>query len=184
MPGRIWEQAFDIAVDQYGFITFEDLRGIGADPTRLRRWNQAGKIERVGHGIYRFPQIPTTALDPYMLATLWPASRGVLSHETALELHELCDVNPEKIHITVPPSYRPRRQGGVRYVIHHADLSEPEKTWHEGIAVVAPQRAVLEAIDDGVPAQLVRQALENAERRGLIPEPELVRLRTHLKETA
>jgi predicted transcriptional regulator of viral defense system len=49
-----------------------------------------------------------------MLAALWPAGRGVLSHDTALELHELCDVNPEKIHLTVPADYQPRRRGGER----------------------------------------------------------------------
>ena len=184
MPGRIWEQAFDIAVDQYGFITFEDLRGIGADPVRLRRWNQAGKVARVGHGIYRFPQIPVTTLDPYMLATLWPSGRGVLSHDTALELHELCDVNPEKIHVTVPTGYRPRRQGGDQYVVHHGDLDDPEKAWHEGIPVVTPAIAVIQAIETGVPTHLIRQALESAERLGVIPRPELKRLRARFKESA
>jgi hypothetical protein len=59
MPGRIWEQAFDVATDQYGFIAFADIRRLEADPARLRRWHNADKIDRIGHGIYRFRQIPT-----------------------------------------------------------------------------------------------------------------------------
>ncbi len=176
VPGRIWEQAFDIAVDQYGFITFEDLRGMGADPVRLRRWNQAGKVARVGHGIYRFPQIPATALDPYMLATLWPSGRGVLSHDTALELHELCDVNPEKIHITIPSGYRPRRDGGEHYIVRRAKLAEETKTYHEGIPIVTPALAVAQGLEAGVPAHLMRQALDRGERRGHFRPDEIQRL--------
>ncbi len=38
-----------------------------------------------------------------MEATLWPrGAHGALSHETALDLYGLSDVNPAKIHITVP----------------------------------------------------------------------------------
>jgi predicted transcriptional regulator of viral defense system len=32
--------------------------------------------------------------------------RGTLSHDTALDLHELCDINPAQIHITIPTAYR------------------------------------------------------------------------------
>jgi hypothetical protein len=35
----------------------------------------------------------------------------VLSHETALDLYELCDVNPAGIDVTVPRSYCTHRPG-------------------------------------------------------------------------
>jgi len=168
MPGRIWEQAFEVATDQYGFITFDDIRRMGADPARLRRWHHSDKIDRVGHGIYRFRQIPPTPLDSYALATLWPAGRGVLSHDTALELYELCDINPEKIHLTLPPGYRPRRKGGEQYVLHFSDLNESDLGWHEGIRIVAPLMAIKQAIDSAVPRYLLRQAIETAGRLGLV----------------
>lgn len=104
-----------------------------------------------------------------MLATLWPAGRGVLSHETALLLHELCDVNPDRIHITVPPGYYPRRRGGGLYVVHRADLHDGELTWLEGIRIVTPARAIEEAVATGVPPHLVQQAIGTARRRGRAP---------------
>ena len=184
MPGSVWDKAIELATDQYGFITHEDLRGLGEDPVRLRQWVQRGGVERVGHGIYRFKQIPATALDPYMLATLWPAGRGVLSHDTALELFELCDVNPDKIHITLPASrsYRPRRQGGEHYVVHHEDLAEDDVTWHEGIRIVTPTVAIRQAIDSLVPVHLVRQAIETAGRLGRVPRPRLAALTKRLED--
>jgi predicted transcriptional regulator of viral defense system len=70
MPGGVWDKAIELASEQYGFITAENLRGFGEDPVRLRQWCKRGGMERVGHGIYRFNQIPPSALDSYMLATL------------------------------------------------------------------------------------------------------------------
>lgn len=38
----------------------------------------------------------------YMAAALWPQGiQGVLTHDTALDLWDVSDVNPAKIHITV-----------------------------------------------------------------------------------
>lgn len=166
MPGRVWEKAFDFAVDRNGFITFDDLRKLGEDPTMLRLWFARGRIDRVGHGIYRFRQVPPSPLDAYMLATLWPVGRGVLSHHTALELHELCDINPSRIHITLPTGYRPRRRGGESYVVHHENLHEDEVTWHEGIRIVTPAVAVRQSMEVGVPLHLLRQAIDTSRRLG------------------
>lgn len=182
MPGRIWEQAFDIATEQYGFITFADVRRLGADPARLRRWHLADRIDRIGHGIYRFRQIPTTQLDPYMLATLWPSGRGILSHDTALELYELCDINPDKIHLTLPVNYRPRRQGGEQYVLHYKNLKDDELAWHEGIRIVVPAVAIRQAVHTSVPTYLVRQAIEKARRLGLAPKQVLELITRQLEE--
>ncbi len=46
-----------------------------------------------------------------MEAALWADGPGVISHESALLLWGLADVNPRLIHLTVPPPYRPRCQG-------------------------------------------------------------------------
>jgi predicted transcriptional regulator of viral defense system len=169
MPGRIWETAFEQAIEQYGFITAANLRAFNADPVRLRQWHKHGKITCVTQGIYRFPLIPPTPLDPYMLATLWPSGRGTLSHATALELHALCDVNPTSIHITVPPDYRPRRRDGEHYTVHHEALNDEDLAWHEGIRIVTPAVAIRQSINDKVQTHLIRQAIETARRLGVAP---------------
>ena len=184
MPGRVWEQAFEHAIDQYGFITFQDMKELGVEPALLRQWCQRKKVERVAHGVYRFPPVPVTTLDPYMLATLWTGRRGVLSHATALELHDLCDINSSKIHLTVPLAYRPRRQGGERYVIHKEALGEQDITWHEGISIVTPAVAIRQAIQTQVPRQLIRQAISRAKKLGLAKTRLLNRFARELRATA
>lgn len=96
-----------------------------------------------------------------------------MSHETALQLHDLCDVNPAKIHITVPIRYRARRKGAEPYVVHHADLAERDITWHEGIRIVTPVLAIRQGIGIHTPLHLLHQAVGNARARGLAITKEL-----------
>lgn len=183
MPGAVWNKALELANEQYGFVTAADLRLLGEDPVRLRQWKHRGVIDRVARGVYRFPQVPVTPLDPYMLATLWPEGRGVLSHDTALALHDLCDINPSSIHITLPPSqrYRPRREGGGTYVVHHDDLDEAHIGWHEGIRIVVPAVAIRQGIDSGVYTHLLRQAIAQAGALGRVPPDTLGELGVRLE---
>jgi predicted transcriptional regulator of viral defense system len=182
MPGRIYNQLLDVANAQNGFVTAEDAKALGVNPLRLQDLTRRGAAERVGHGLYRLTAVPAGPLDAYMEATLWPhGTRGVLSHETALDLHELGDVNPARIHVTVPKAFRPRRKIPKRYVLHRRDLAEEERTLYEGIPIVTPFRAILDGIEGHLGARLVGQAIENAERRGLLRPEELAVAKARLK---
>jgi predicted transcriptional regulator of viral defense system len=108
MPGRVYNTLLERAQQQYGFLTPEDARVLGVDPTQLRIMAARHTLERRGHGLYKMTAVPPTELDAYMEATLWAGRRGVLSHETALDLDDLCDVNPSAIHLTVPRDFRTR----------------------------------------------------------------------------
>lgn len=180
MPGKVWNKAFEVATDQYGFITLDDFRRLGEDPVRLRQWLQQGQVERAGHGIYRFTAIPPKQLDTFMLATLWPRGLGVISHDSALDLHGLCDINPARIHLTVPPGLRLRRRGAERYVVHEQPLKPAQVTLHEGIRIVSAAHAILQGIESGVPAQLLAQAIDTARSTGQVPKRALAKLEAQL----
>jgi predicted transcriptional regulator of viral defense system len=168
MPGRLYTTLLDQAQQQYGYLTPEDARELGIDPTQLRLMAARHTLERRGHGLYRMPTVPATGLDAYMEATLWTGRRGVLSHETALDLYELCDVNPSAIHMTVPRSFRTRKDIPGAYRLHREDLGESDIGWHEGIPIVTPERAILGGIQQALGWQLISQAIETARGRGLI----------------
>ena len=178
------EQAFKLAQEQQGYVTYMNLSDVGIDPALARQWYQRGRVERVAQGVYRFPQVQPTELDAYRFATLWPAGRGVLSHETALQLHELCDVNPDKIHVTIPPLYRPKRNGGDLYVLHHARLDLHDITYIEGIPIVTPGRAITQALATKIPPHLIAQAIATARRLGRIRRQELDEFERQLLSSA
>ena len=181
MPSTIYNAIAELAADQYGYVTPRDVRNLGFDPERLGELRKRNQLEWVARGVYRVPLIPATPLDPYMLATLWPqGTRGTISHATALDLYGLSDVNPEKIHITVRTDHRPRRGTPRQYVVHHEDLDASEKTYYEGIPIVTPAKAIRQAAQDHIGPALVRQAIDDGRRRGLIRKAEASQLHSDL----
>lgn len=168
MPGRLYNTLLTVATGQYGYVTTADARALGIEPDRLRTMARRGTIEAIAHGLYRIPAVPKTALDQYMEATLWPRGGGVLSHDTALMLHELCDVNPVMVHVTVRADLRVTRAIPAAYRLHRRHLLQTERTQHAGIAIVTPVRAIREAMDSGLDSHLIDQAIDTAHRRGLI----------------
>lgn len=168
MPGRSYMALLDVANGQYGYVTADDARALGIDPAQLRLMHHREVLNRPARGLYRFPSVPTTALDQYMEATLWPRTPSVLSHETALDLHDLCDVNPARIHLTVPPGYRLRRDLPAMYELHLRALDASDISSHEGIPIVTVRRAILDGIEARLGGQLINQAVATAERRGLL----------------
>lgn len=168
MPGRVYTELLEAANGQYGYVTADDARAEGVDPTFLRVMAHRGLLERTARGVYRFSIIPATALDQYMEAVLWPRTKALLSHETALDLHDLCDVNPARIHITVPAGYRLRRDVPPMYQLHERDLDDADITMHEGIPIVTVRRAILDGIEANIGGHLISQAVKGARARGLI----------------
>jgi hypothetical protein len=120
-------------------------------------------------------------LDQYVEATRWPGGRGVISHDTALAVYELSDVNPTKVHVTVPRAYRLRRKEvpGV-LVIHHADLPDEDVTRFEGIRIVTPQRAIRDAHAAHLGPALIGQAIDDGQRHGLLLRAQAQALREEL----
>lgn len=181
MPGRAYTQLAEVASERYGFVTPDDARELGIDPMNLVRMAERGQIERRGTGLYRFPLTPVSRLDPYMEATLWPrGARGILSHETALELYELSDVHPAKIHITVPRGYRVRREVPSMYLLHHEDLEADRIALHEGIEVVTPAHAIRQAHEAHLGPALIEQAIDQGERSGRLTKRQAGELRREL----
>jgi predicted transcriptional regulator of viral defense system len=170
MPGRNFKRLFDVAEENYGYVTTEAAREIGIRPQRLAEMAARGGLRREALGLYRLNPYPTHELDDYRKATLWPrGTEGVLSHETALELYDLGDVNPAKIHITVPKGYRiRRREPPPAYVFHHEELDEIDATRFEGIPIVTVATALRQCNREGLRRDLLRQALEEGREVGLV----------------
>jgi predicted transcriptional regulator of viral defense system len=182
MPGAVYNRIFDLATEQYGFVTTVDAKQLGVDPNRLVVMAGRGLLDHRANGLYRVAAIPTTGLDSYMEATLWPRGRGILSHETALDLYDLSDINPAKIHITVPKAYRPRRGDEPPvYRIYRRDLDPADVASFEGIPIVTPRRAILDCIEIHVGPHLIRQAVEAGQRHGLIRTADVARIEEQVR---
>lgn len=110
-----------------------------------------------------------------------PAGRGVLSHETASDLHELCDVDPNHIDVTVPMGYRTHREVPAAYRLHARDLQTGEIASVQGVPVVTPERAITDGIASGLRPTLIEQAIETGEQQALIHSGAAEGLRARLR---
>ena len=180
MSERLEDRLFDRAIDQHGYVTTTDARALGINPVELAKLADRGRILHEGHGVYRFEKFPTASLAPMMAAVLWTSRAGVLSHDTALELHELCDINPDKIHLTIP-GRRPRRPGGELIVTHHGRFAPGDVSELAGIPIVRPAVAIAQGIESGVRSGLIRDAIGNARRTGRLTEAEETALHEQLQ---
>ncbi|HEX6152151.1 MAG TPA: type IV toxin-antitoxin system AbiEi family antitoxin domain-containing protein [Solirubrobacterales bacterium] len=185
MPGKNFDKLASIAAEQQGLLTAADAREAGIDPHRLVDMERRGTIERVARGLYRFPLLDfKPVLGQLAQATMWADRRGVLSHDTALDLYELCDVNPARIHLTIPTSYRLQKAVPRLYSLHKRDLVKEEKTLYEGIPIVTPRRAILDGVESGLRADLLNQAIDTARKRGQVRDPDLAEIRRRLRKRA
>lgn len=165
------DDLWDVAVEQYGFVTTRDAHRLGAAVVELGKLAARGKLQRVAYGVYRFPEWPAGPRDYLMEAVLWTRDPdAVLSHDTALDAYELSDINPDQVHVTVPRRAKQlrRRHAPSAYAVHYDDLTVAQRGWWEQIPTVTVPTAIDQCIASGVRPDLVRQAIDAARSQGLI----------------
>src|SRR3954452_12470094 len=112
---------FALASSQGGYFTAKQAKEAGYGYKHLDYHETAGNFERVEHGLYRLPTVPPTEHDDLIRLSLWSRNQkdepqAVVSHESALVLHELTELLPNRIHLTVPPKFRkPTPRGCILY---------------------------------------------------------------------
>lgn len=178
------ERLRDIAVDQYGYVTTAQAEEAGVSKPSLSMLVKRDRLERVARGVYRVPQVPPTRHDRFMLALLWTgATEAALSHETALDAYEVCDVNPSAIHVVVDGGRRIRKRDGEGYVVHYQTIGANQVGWWKGMRCVKLSTAIEQCANGGTPSYLLAQAVENGRKRGLLSKDDARRLDKMIGET-
>jgi predicted transcriptional regulator of viral defense system len=140
---------------------------------------RAGNWEREHRGIFRLVYFPANERPDLVRWFLWSRDRqdhpqGVYSHQTALGIHDLSDLMPSKLHMTVPHSFRKNSEIPTGLVLHYADLPARETEEREGFRVTRPMRTILDLSKSQEPSpDLLTQAFGEARKRGLITEKEI-----------
>ena len=121
------QRLFELAQQNQGFFTTKQAKAAGFAENTHPYHVQAGNWIREHRGIYRLAQFPPSDRPDLALWSLWSRNRkeeieGVYSHQTALSLHELSDLNPAKLHMTVPTHFRRNSRVPGIVVLHFADL--------------------------------------------------------------
>jgi predicted transcriptional regulator of viral defense system len=137
---------------------------------------------REHRGIYRLADFPTPERPDLMLWYLWSQDRqenpeGTYSHDTALSLHELSDIMPSKLHMTVPKEFRRNSRIPEILVLHRASLDPSIVQEVHGMRVTPALRTIMDLLRGGhVDRSQLKLAVDEAIRRGLIGRREIDRM--------
>ena len=172
-------QLFEIADRQQGFFTAKQAEECGYPRSNFHLRLASGEWTQEGRGIYRLGRYPVTDRPELVLWSLWSRNRqdipqGVWSHETALDIHELSDVMPAKMHMTVPPNFRRRKELPKVLCLHRDNLKNSDTEVRQGFKVTTPLRTITDCSTVGTIADnFISQAIHQALERGLVLEGEL-----------
>lgn len=113
---------------------------------------------------------------------LWSDRAGLVSHQTALALHELSDALPARIHLTLPSAWRKRRfRVPADVVLHHADVPPEERVWFGAVPGTSARRTLNDCAREDLSPEMLRQAAQQALRRGLVTRADLSEVATMLE---
>jgi predicted transcriptional regulator of viral defense system len=99
-------------VRERGVLRPRDLAALGLDPNYLARLERAGRLERVGRGLYVSPE--AAVHEHHTLAEASKrAPHGVVCLLSALRFHEIGTQNPHQVWLAIDQDARPPKQSGV-----------------------------------------------------------------------
>lgn len=167
-------ELFDVAQQQGGYFTAKQAARLGYTANKRNYHVGAGNWVREHRGIYRLALFPAPDRPDLILWWLWSRGRddrpsGVFSHRTALSLHDLTDVNPSKIDLTVPPAFRKGSAIPAVLHLHYAAVPDSDREVIAGVPVTIPLRAIVDVWVEGtMPKPALQTAFAEAMRRGTI----------------
>ncbi len=120
------EKLLALATSQYGYFTTAQALNLGYGTSSLVYHARQGNWEHVTQGLYRLPGSVSSMAATFTFWTLWSANQNgqpqaIISHESALALHELAEFDPQLTHLTVPFGFR--KPGRPDCVLHKAHLN-------------------------------------------------------------
>ncbi|MGB8909741.1 MAG: type IV toxin-antitoxin system AbiEi family antitoxin domain-containing protein [Candidatus Cybelea sp.] len=170
------ERLYALAEGQDGYFSMPQALKAGIARNAVVKAAHRGRVERISQGVYRLGRFPVLSERTHLWeSVLWPQARecvsAALSHQTALTIHGLSDANPAQVHITVPKSFRVRRDVPLWLTIHRASIGEAERDYVEGLPVTTVERT-LRDIAVATPS-LLHDAIEDAKRKGYVVPSDL-----------
>jgi predicted transcriptional regulator of viral defense system len=162
----LWERA----LDQHGLVTTRDAHLLGVPSVELRKLRLRGALDRIGQGVYRMADMPTTDHEDYAVAVALVGRDAYLTHDAVLAMHDLGQVNPRSIRVGTPHRVRATLPPQVT-VVHRTDIPAEDLTVYDDIPSTTVARALLDSRDLVMRSRL-HEAAERAAEQGLVSRHE------------
>lgn len=165
-PSELRRELSALALRQAGYFTAQQARDVGYTHQAQRYHAEHGNWTHVGRALFRLPDWPEREEDVYVRWRLWSRLQGVVSHQSALSVYRLGDVNPAFVHLTVPRGFRARDPG---VVLHRGPLPPEDVTEREaGYLITTPERSLLDAAAAELTQEQADAAIADAVEEGVV----------------
>ncbi len=181
-PQDTAQKLYEIASTQGGYFTSSQALNAGYTYRQQHYHTQRGTWLKIARGIYRLRDYPPAEREDLIRLTLWSHNQkgepqAVVSHETALSIHEMSDIMPDRVHLTVPErGFRKAPPAGV--ALHRDNLSSGEIEQRYGYQVTTPLRTLLDAAASPLSQEHINRAVKDALDKGLVRRRVLARIET------
>lgn len=163
---------YQVAVGQQGYFTSRQAHESGISNDLIKHHVRTGRFIRVYRGVFRFRDFPPSPREHVMAAWLAVSrEHGVISHECALELLDLCDIIPNTIDITIPRSRRYlKAPAGITVHVTIRPPRPDEIRYWEGIRITSIPRTIVDVAEWGTSEEHIERAVAEAFDRGTLSE--------------
>lgn len=155
---------FSLAAQQGGYFTAAQAKDLGYSYQAQAHHVSAGNWHRVDRGLFRLAEWVPELHDDLRRWTVWSKGRAVVSHETALSVHDAGELESGKVHLTVPPAFTMTDDA---VVLHRADLDGTDVVEHAGFRVTTPARSLVDVAAAGADEEQLARAIKDVLDRGL-----------------
>ena len=155
---------FETAASQGGYFTAAQAKEMGYSYQAQAHHVSAGNWLRVDRGLFRLAEWVPGLHDELARWTLWSRGRGVVSHETALSVHGIGELESDRVHLTVPPGFTMRHKA---VALHVAELAKTDTIPMGGFTVTTPARTIIDVAASTDQDQLAR-LIDDARHAGLV----------------
>lgn len=156
---------FKIASEQAGYFTAAQAKEVGYSYQAQAHHVAAGNWIRIDRGLFRLLEWLPDVNDDLVRWALWSRGKGVVSHETALAVHDIGEFESARVHLTVPPEFTMRDEV---VVLHHEELSDVDIEVRTGFRVTTPTRSLIDIAATAPDEDQLARAVGEARQRGLV----------------
>jgi len=172
---------------QEGFFSAQQAFQSGYSTELQQERVNAGEWTQEMPGVYRLSGWPSSITDHFIQWTLWSGNKGVISHGSAVEAHELSDIFPVHVSMTVPPGFQqaPPTKGITvpKLRLYMKELERETVCSRTGYRVTTPLRSIIDAAETEQD-EFIEKAVWDALDRGIVTEKRLKENMSGISETA
>lgn len=161
---------FALASQQGGYFTASQARQIGYSHQAQAHHVHVGNWHRVDRALFRLTEWVPGEHDDLARWTLWSDGRGIVSHESALAVHDVGEFESARVQLTVPPGFR-KRGDGVE--LHVGEIPPQDVVEHTGFRVTTAGRSLVDLAGRGAEEDQLARAIDDARAKGLVTSRQL-----------